>query len=92
MKILNNIYDLLNDIIKDAKSTRERLIWISLGVFIFCVIRGVDVMTLGIVAGWMTSIIAFYFVSKHNEHTNNMKKYEMENTKVIAPSHDPDED
>lgn len=71
MNIFKEIYKTLIDFVVDLRSTRNQLIWIATGLFIYSVIKGVDAMTLGVVAGLLTIVFTFYFASKHSEHKNN---------------------
>lgn len=67
-KLIKSIGDLIINLIEDCKSTRNQLIWIATGLFVYSVIKGVDGVTLGIVAGLLTIIFTFYFASKRDEH------------------------
>lgn len=85
MEILKEIYKTLLDFIVDLRSTRNQLIWIATGLFIFSVFKGVDPITLGIIAGLNTILYGFYFKSKSDQH----KKPDVIQT--IHKGIDPDE-
>jgi hypothetical protein len=71
MRILKNIYDLLNQMILDLNSTRERILWFVLCVFVFTLVYSKDAVISGLVSGWVTIIMGFYFASKHHEHSKD---------------------
>lgn len=74
MNILHEIYKTLIDWIVDLRSTRNQLVWIAVFLFMWSVIKGVDPLTLGIIAGLLTVVFAFYFQSKFNEHNHKHEK------------------
>jgi uncharacterized membrane protein YraQ (UPF0718 family) len=91
LNIFKEIYKTLVDWIVDLRSTRNQLIWIAVCLFIWSVLKGVDVTILAIVAGWMTTIVGAYFYSKHQEYKNAHEIKLQEGVKIVAPSFDPDE-
>ena len=70
MNIFKEIYKTILDFIIDLRSTRNQLIWIATGLFIYSVVKGVSGTTLGVVAGLLTIVYTFYFASKHNQSKN----------------------
>ena len=91
MNILKEIYKTLVDFVKDLRSTRNQLIWIATGLFIYSVIKGVDAVTLGIVAGLLTIVYTYYFASKNNEHKQKHELEVMDKTVVAPRGVDPDD-
>jgi len=71
MILLKEAYETLIHLVKDFRSTRERLIVVATALFIFSVYKNVDVITLGIMAGLLVSVYGFYFHSKSQEHNQN---------------------
>ena len=84
MNIFKEVYKTLIDFVVDLRSTRNQLIWIATGLFIYSVIRGVDAATMGIVAGLLTIIYTFYFASKHNQakHEHEIKMIDKNNNGI----------
>ena len=68
MEILKKLKELILNIISDLKSTRERILWATLGIFVWTLSKTQDALVLGLISGWVTIVLAFYFTSKYHEH------------------------
>lgn len=84
MNIFKETYKTLIDFIVDLRSTRNQLIWIATGLFIYSVIKGVEAVTLGIVAGLLTIVFTFYFASKDSQarHEHELKIIDKNNNGI----------
>lgn len=75
MKILKEIYETIIHFIRDLRSTRIQLVVLATGIFWFSIIKNVDHITLGIIAGLLTMVYTYYFASTHNQakHEHEIK-------------------
>lgn len=66
------------NVITDFSSTRERILWATLSIFVFTLSQTKDIAILSLISGWVTIILGFYFASKYHEsnhaHELNMKE------------------
>ena len=74
MKLLKNIYELLNNVIVSLKSTRTQLAYIAVALFIFTLKKTQDAVIIGLVAGFLSTVYYFYFQSKikRDQHDHEM--------------------
>ena len=61
MIIFKEIYKTLVDWIVDLRETRKQLIWISMFLFMWSAVHGVDNTVLLTIAGLLTIVFTFYF-------------------------------
>jgi hypothetical protein len=92
MNILRETYITLVDWIKDLRETRKQLIWMATFLFMWSVIHGVDTTVLLTVAGLLTIVWGFYFAGTNSKYKQEHEKWVVQNTKIVAPMHDPDKD
>lgn len=75
---MKNIYKEIENtiihVIGDFSSTRERILWATLGIFIFALVKTESVAILSIISGWVSIVLTFYFHSKSQEHTHKHEK------------------
>lgn len=92
MRLLKLLYEVLLDWIKDLKNTRHQLVWISMFLFMWSVLHGVETPVLLTVAGLLTICWTFFFAANHQRFKQNHEKELQKGIKIIAPVRDPDED